>query len=190
MAKQFSKLSDTHTAFIEQQPIFFVSTALADGRINLSPKGMDSLKVLGPNRIAWLNLTGSGNETAGHVQENNRMTIMWCSFGSSPLILRAYGHAQVIHERDSNWNEYSELWDERLGKRQVFLVDIETIQTSCGYAVPMMELQGERETLRKWAENKGDKGIRDYWDQKNQTTIDGKPTNILPYDNKSPSTKA
>lgn len=180
MAKQFTELSDKHTAFIEQQPIFFVSTALADGRINLSPKGMCSLKVLEPNRIAWLNLTGSGNETAGHIKENSRMTIMWCSFGISPLILRVYGHAQVIHERDGKWNEYSSLWNERIGKRQVFLVDIKTVQTSCGYAVPMMELQGERETLRKWAANKGKEGIRDYWDQQNRNTIDGNPTNILP----------
>ena len=104
---------------------------------------------------------------------------MWCSFVSSPLILRAYGHAQVIHERDANWSEYSTFWKERLGKRQVFLLDIKTVQTSCGYAVPIMKIQGERQTLRKWAENKGEDGIRDYWDQKNRNTIDGKPTNIL-----------
>lgn len=179
MAEQFPSLSGKLTTFIEKQPIFFVSTALEEGRINLSPKGMDSLKVLGPDKIAWLNLTGSGNETAGHVQQNSRMTVMWCSFDKSPLILRVYGQARAIHNFDDEWEDYSGLWSERHGKRQVFIVDIETVQTSCGYAVPFMELKGERETLRKWADNRGDEGIVDYWKEKNQKTIDGTPTNIL-----------
>tara|TARA_B110000037_G_scaffold217237_1_gene277878 strand:- start:639 stop:1184 length:546 start_codon:yes stop_codon:yes gene_type:complete len=180
VAEQFPELTEKHTAFIDKQAIFFVATALEEGRINLSPKGMDSLKVLAPKRIAWLNMTGSGNETAGHIQENERMTIMWCSFEKAPLILRVYGTAKVLHTHDKEWNQYSSLWNEQHGKRQIFIVDIDTVQTSCGYAVPLMELQGERDTLRKWSDAKGDEGITNYWKEKNQSTIDGTPTNIIP----------
>ena len=103
MATRFAAFEDNHRAFIGAQHIFFVATAAAGGRVNLSPKGMDSLRVAGPNRVLWLNVTGSGNETAGHLIQSNRMTLMWCGFETRPLILRAYGTARTVHRRDADW---------------------------------------------------------------------------------------
>ncbi|MDF1838229.1 MAG: pyridoxamine 5'-phosphate oxidase family protein [Planctomycetota bacterium] len=180
MAQIFTTISDDHSTFIEHQPMFFVATAPEEGRINLSPKGMDTLKVLGPNQIAWLNLTGSGNETASHIGENARMTIMWCSFDSTPMIMRAYGQAKVYHAYDAEFAELSGLWTERHGQRQVFVLEVESLQTSCGFAVPLMDLVAERQVLRDWSDKKGDAGIQEYWRDRNQTTIDGAPTGVLP----------
>ena len=110
MAKQFPEIDETQRKFIEEQHLFFVGTAAPDGRVNISPKGMDSLRVLDPNRIAWMNLTGSGNETAGHLLETDRMTLMWCSFTTRPLILRTYGTARTLHRGDAGWDELAELF--------------------------------------------------------------------------------
>ena len=180
MAQIFQAIAPEHTAFIEAQPMFFVATAPEQGRINLSPKGMDTLRVLAPNRIAWLNLTGSGNETASHVQENTRMTVMWCSFDSKPMIMRAYGQAKAYHAYDPEFAELSGLWSERHGQRQVFVLDVESLQTSCGFAVPLMELVSERQVLRDWSDKQGKEGIQKYWRDRNQSTIDGAPTRVLP----------
>ncbi|MEP1537527.1 MAG: pyridoxamine 5'-phosphate oxidase family protein [Paracoccaceae bacterium] len=176
MAKQFPSLSDDFQNFIAAQPMFFVATAAADGRVNMSPKGMDSLRVLGPNRIIWRNLTGSGNETAGHLRQVNRMTLMWCGFEKRPLILRAYGTAGTLHTDHSDFAKYNELFPDDIGARQIYDVTIDLIQSSCGYAVPFMEHQGERPTLTQWTKDKGTAGIHDYWTTKNQTTLDGAPT--------------
>lgn len=178
MAKQFDALSDAHRAFIEEQHMFFCGTAAAAGRVNVSPKGMDSLRVLGPNRIVWLNMTGSGNETAGHLAEVNRMTLMWCSFTTRPQILRTYGTARTIHHDAADWDEMIGLFGDRLGARQVYDLQIEMVQTSCGYSIPFMEFAGERDTLTQWNETKGEAVIRTYWDEKNRETIDGLPTGI------------
>lgn len=180
MAQIFNSIEEDHREFIGQQPMFFVATAPEEGRINLSPKGMDTLKVLGPNKIAWLNLTGSGNETASHIRGNTRMTIMWCSFDRAPMIMRAYGQAKVFHAYDPEFAELAGLWKERHGQRQVFVLEVESLQTSCGFAVPLMDLVGERQVLRDWADKKGDEGIQEYWRDRNQTTIDGAPTGVLP----------
>lgn len=179
MGLQFSEISDKLAAFIREQNIFFVGTAAAEGRVNLSPKGMDSLRVLGNKRVIWLNVTGSGNETAAHVQQNPRMTLMFCAFNGSPMILRLYGTARVVHLHDPEWPMLSSLLNPIPGARQIFDMDVEMVQTSCGMAVPFMDYRGEREQLWQWAEKKGEAGIQDYWREKNQHSIDGLPTHIV-----------
>ena len=178
MAKQFPDLDDAKRKFIEDQHMFFVGTAAADGRVNISPKGVDSLRVLGPNRIVWMNLTGSGNETAGHLLEINRMTLMWCSFTTRPMILRTYGTARTHHIGDDDWDALAAHFPDHRSARQIYDVDIDLVQTSCGYAVPFMEYQSDRETMQKWVDGKSDDDIRAYWVEKNQHTIDGKPTQV------------
>lgn len=178
MGQKFDALSDRLIEFIQQQQLFFVGTATEDSRVNISPKGMDSLRVLTPNRLIWLNVTGSGNETAGHIQQHPRMTIMFCAFNGKPMILRLYGTAGVIHQNDKEWNELFPLFDPLPGARQIFDLNIDLVQTSCGMAVPCFDYQGEREQLNNWAEKKGDAGIEDYWRVKNSKTIDGIATHI------------
>lgn len=179
MAQKHSEISDTLKQFIEAQKIFFVATATADGHINLSPKGMDSLRVLGKNRVVWLNVTGSGNETAAHVQEAPRMTLMFCAFEGEPLILRLYGNAKVVHKNDPQWPLLFPLFKPLPGARQIFDLEVELVQTSCGFAVPFFNYLGEREKLNEWALKKGEDGIRDYWKAKNEISLDGKPTHIV-----------
>jgi len=179
MAKQFDSIEDDHRCFIEAQHIFFVGSAAPEGRVNISPKGMDSLRVLGPNRILWRNLTGSGNETAGHLKQINRMTLMWCGFETRPLILRAYGTARVLHPRNGEFEGLNVQFPVCPGVRQIFDMTVELVQTSCGYAVPFFDYKGERDVLEKWAEAKGPDGIETYWEERNQQTIDGLPTDIL-----------
>jgi hypothetical protein len=175
----YEALEDKHVEFIGRQQMFFVGTAGAEGFINVSPKGMDSFRILDNNTVAWLNLTGSGNESAAHVLENGRMTIMFCSFDKQPLIMRLYGRARAVHPRDDEWPGLSARFPEIAGARQIFVQDVELVQTSCGYAVPRYDYTGQRETLRKWAENKGEDGIRQYWEQNNTRSLDGKDTGIF-----------
>jgi len=120
MAKKYNKIEKSIHEFILQQKMFFVGTAAPNGHVNVSPKGLDSLRVLNENRVVWLNLTGSGNETAAHLLENDRMTIMFCAVEGKPLILRLYGHALAVHPRDDEWDELSSLFPEHLGARQIF----------------------------------------------------------------------
>ena len=178
MGQQFNELQSKHLDFIAEQKIYFVATALDQGRVNLSPKGGDSLQVLDKNTIAWLNLTGSGNETATHVQHNPRMTLMWCAFVGAPLILRAYGQARVLHQQDNDWDKYASLFPSYTGARQVFLLAIDLVQSSCGMAVPLFDYVSEREQLTDWANNQGREGIANYWLRKNQQSLDGIETNI------------
>lgn len=179
MAKQFDRIEEDHQRFIEAQHIFFVGTAAPEGRVNISPKGMDSLRVLGPNRIVWRNFTGSGNETAGHLKQINRMTLMWCSFEKRPMILRAYGTARVLHPRDGEFSALNVQFPDGPGPRQIYDMTVDMVQTSCGYAVPFFEFTEDRHVLTKWAEGKGPEGIETYWAERNQQTIDGLPTGIL-----------
>jgi hypothetical protein len=176
---QFSEITERFRGFIEQQKIFFVGTAAPDGRVNIAPKGMDSLRVLGPNRIVWLNLTGGENESAAHLRETGRMTLMWCAFDGSPMILRAYGNATLIHPRDSAWEELARLFPVLPGARQIFDVAVDLVLRSCGMGVPLFEFRGQRESLRQWAEKIGDSGIREFWQEHNQMSLDGKPTGIF-----------
>ena len=179
MAEQFSELSDELIRFIEAQKIFFVGTAAPNGRVNVSPKGQDSLRVLGPNQILWMNLTGSGNETAAHLLEANRITLMWCAFEGPPMILRAYGSAECIHRHHPRYPEFAELIPASVGTRQYYLMDVDLVQTSCGYAVPFFDYREDRAALNKWAEKRGEDGIAAYWAEKNQLSLDGKPTGVL-----------
>ena len=179
MAKQFDQITDDHQQFIQAQHIFFCATAANEGRVNMSPKGMDSLRILGPNRIIWRNWTGSGNETAAHLALHNRMTLMWCGFEARPMIMRAFGTAKTLHPRDAEFEILNAGFPPTDGARQIYDMSVDLMQTSCGYGVPFFDHKGTRETMTEWTENKGVDGIATYWKERNQTTIDGLPTHIL-----------
>ncbi len=179
MARFYPALEEKHRAFIAAQKIFFTATGTADSRLNLSPKGMDSLRVLSDRRVAYLDLTGSGNETAAHLKHDGRMTMMWCSFDADPLILRAYGRGRSVRRQDAEWAALRHHFPGLPGERQLIVLDIDSVQTSCGYAVPMYAYRGERDTLARWAEKKGPVGLLDYWREKNLASIDGLPTGLL-----------
>jgi Pyridoxamine 5'-phosphate oxidase len=179
MAKFYTQLNSELREFIDRQYIFFVSTAPQQGRINLSPKGIDTLRCLSDRTLAYLDVTGSGNETSAHVQENGRITIMLCSFTEQPLILRLYGQGTVCRPRDPEWQQLYECFLPTPGARQIISIDIESVQTSCGFGVPLYDYEGERNTLIEWAQKKGDRGLLEYWQAKNQQSIDGLPTNLL-----------
>jgi hypothetical protein len=179
MARFYPALEERHRDFIAAQKLFFTATAPADGRINLSPKGMDSLRVLDSRRVAYLDLTGSGNETAAHLRKDGRLTLMFCSFDAEPLILRLYGRGQTVRRQDAAWAELRHHFPALPGERQLIVLDIDSVQTSCGYAVPLFGYRGERDTLARWAEKKGPTGLLDYWREKNAISIDGLPTGLL-----------
>jgi hypothetical protein len=139
---------------------------------------MDTFRCLNHQQVAYLDLTGSGNETAAHLHQQSRITIMFCSFAEQPLILRIYGQGEVLRPQHPRW---SEIWQQGNfvdypGQRQIIVINIESVQTSCGFAVPMFENQQERSTLADWAANKGVVGVQEYQTQKNQVSIDGLPT--------------
>ncbi|PNY80454.1 pyridoxamine 5'-phosphate oxidase family protein [Deinococcus koreensis] len=178
MAKQLPAISEHLRAFIGQQHLFFVGTAAPDGRVNISPKGMDSLRVLGPKRVAWLNVTGSGNETAAHLLQLPRMTLMFCSFQGAPLILRLYGQTRMIQPPDTEWAQYAPLFPALPGARQIFVLEVELVQTSCGMAVPLMEFQQERDDLNSWARRQTQEELDAYRQRKNARSLDGFPTRL------------
>jgi hypothetical protein len=178
MSKFYSELTDELITFIGKQKIFFTATAPTDGRINLSPKGMDTFRCLSRTHVAYLDLTGSGNETAAHLRENGRMTIMMCSFSEEPLILRLYGQGETIGPVHSLWEYLLAEFPAIPGQRQIVMLSIESLQTSCGYAVPTCTEMVERPKLQKWAAKKGVDGINKYWQQKNRRSIDGLDTGI------------
>lgn len=173
MAKFFNTLTKDQKIFIRRQKLFFTATAPTQGRINLSPKGMDTLRILDDNTIAYLDLTGSGNETAAHITQTGRMTIMLCAFEGAPLILRLYGQGEVILPQDQRWPSLIKQFELIPGTRQIIKLNIDTIQTSCGYSVPFYQYTGERDTLVRWAEKKGPQGLLAYHKEKNQQSIDG-----------------
>ena len=215
MAKFYPELNESLRNFIEEQKIFFTATALAEGRINLSPKGRDTFRCLDNKSVAYLDLTGSGNETAAHLhseaeprdlhsqaepgnekdepgneknekepgneknENNGRMTIMFCSFSEKPLILRLYGYGRVILTRHPDWSKFYSFFKPTPGERQIIVMDINSVQTSCGAGVPIYELKEERPTIIDWANKKGEQGLVEYWHEKNQTSIDGLPTKLL-----------
>lgn len=179
MASFYTEVTPEIKSFIEAQKIFFVATAADEGRINLSPKGLDTFRVIDNNRVLWLNLTGSGNETAAHLLKNNRMTVMFCSFEGKPLILRLYGNAKMYHERDSEFKEYIDLFPKISGTRQIVEMRVESLQTSCGYAVPFMDFKDERRQLNSWAEKQGEERLQNYRKEKNSKSIDGFETGLI-----------
>ena len=154
MAEFFDALNDDHRAFIAKQPMFFVATAAADGRVNLSPKGYDAFRILGPNRVAYLDLAGSGNETHAHLVSDQiskgRITIMFNNFANPALIMRLYGTGTPVLPQDDGWAELAAHFDILPGTRQIFDIMVDNVQSSCGWGVPQMELKAERETLVKY----------------------------------------
>ena len=179
MSKFYDKITPRLQKFIEAQKIFFVATAPNSGRINLSPKGMDSFRIIEENRVLWLNVTGSGNETSAHLLENKRITIMFCSFEGAPNILRLYGKGKEIREGNATWDELISLFPATPGTRQIYDITIDSAQTSCGMSIPFFDYKGERKELNDWAKNQSKKEIQEYWENRNTKSIDGLPTNIL-----------
>ncbi|MBP3955527.1 pyridoxamine 5'-phosphate oxidase family protein [Gemmata sp. G18] len=177
MGKTFTEIDDDLRAFIARQHMFFVATAplSADGHVNVSPKGLDTFRVLGPTTVAYLDLTGSGVETIAHLRENGRLTIMFCAFEGRPRILRLYGCGRSVEPGDSDWASVSAVFPDLAGVRSVIVADVSRIADSCGYAVPLYEFAGEREQLTAWADKKGAEGLVRYREQKNRTSIDGLP---------------
>lgn len=178
MAKFFDKIDDRIRDFIAEQKMFFTASAPASGRVNLSPKGIDTFRVLDEKTVCYLDLTGSGNETAAHIKENGRLTIMFCSFSGAPLILRLYGCGEVVRRSSENWNGLAQNFEDFVGTRQIIVLNVESLQTSCGFGIPLYEYKEDRPTLLDWARNKGDDGIEKYWQEKNRTSIDGLPTGL------------
>ena len=179
MGQKYSELNDQHITFITEQKIYFVGTAAETGSVNVSPKGGDTLRVINSKEIAWLNLTGSGNESASHVLQTPRMTVMFCSFEGKPLILRAYGNARVLHQKDKEWKKYNSKFPLSVAARQIFILDIHLVQSSCGMSVPYFSYNCDRDDLAKWSEKQGTDGIEQYWVKKNQKSIDGFKTDII-----------
>jgi hypothetical protein len=175
-----STLSEELREFLLSQPVFFVATAplSAGGLLNVSPKGLDTLRVLSPQECAYLDLTGSGNETSAHVLENGRMTLMACSFGERPNILRIYGRGTVHLPGSRRWSDLITSFPEMNGVRQIFTLQIERVQTSCGFGVPKMKLIAPRDALNKWATAKGSDGLERYRAEKNRVSVDGMPTHL------------
>lgn len=180
MGKFHDGIKPAHKEFIEQQHIFFTATAplSAQGHINLSPKGLDCFRVLGDNKVAYMDLISSGNETSAHTMENGRITFMFCSFGSTPNILRLYGKGYAILKGTALWNEYAPHFTIYQSTRQIIVADISLVQTSCGFGVPMFEFKGDRDIHFEWAEKKGADGLNEYIQLNNLKSLDGLPTDI------------
>ena len=179
MAKFYPDINESLQNFIKEQKIFFTATAPRKGRINLSPKGIDTFRCLDHKTVTYLDLTGSGNETAAHLNEDSRMTIMFCSFSEKPMILRLYGQGRVIRPRDKEWSTFYSYFTPVPGERQIVVLEIDSVQTSCGYGVPLYDFKEERQTLIDWASKKGEQGVHEYWKAKNLKSIDGLPTKLL-----------
>lgn len=180
MAKFSDSIQKAHKEFIEAQKMLFVATAplSVDGHVNLSPKGSDSFRVLSPTRVAYMDLIGSGNETSAHILENGRITIMFCAYDGPPNILRLYGKGNVVLPGTTEWKELAPLFTIVPGTRQIITADIDKVQTSCGYSVPLYSYEGERDHAQKWADKKGPEGLSQYQKEKNQQSIDGLPTHL------------
>lgn len=182
MAKRFTELSDEHRKFIERQHIFFTATAAPTGRVNVSPRPTTALTVLGPNTVAYLDRTGSGNETAAHIRQLNRMTVMFCAVEGPPLILRLYGTAEILRPGTP---AYAELLgdvfggEEPVGTRQIVRLTFDLVQTSCGYGVPTFDYQAERPSLDNWANAKTPEEMEAYQRENNQLSLDGFPTGMF-----------
>jgi hypothetical protein len=179
MAKFYQELNETLQKFMAAQSMFFVATAPVEGRINLSPKGMDTFRCLDSKTVAYLDLVGSGNETAAHIGENGRLTMMFCSFGEKPLILRLSGRGRVIHCRDAAWADLYPLFEPYPNARQIIVLDIALVQTSCGFGVPVYEFKNRRNNMAQWSEKQGEAGLVEYQRKNNRTSIDGLPTKLF-----------
>ena len=177
MATAYESITGAMSEFVERQHVFFVATAPSGdrGNVNLSPKGLDSFRILGPNRVAYLDLTGSGAETIAHVQQNGRITFMFCAFEGKPDIIRFYGRGEVHRPGDPTFTELIDRFEPHPGVRSVITAYIHRTSSSCGFAVPFMDFVEDRPTLTKWATGKSDDDLATYWAKKNATSIDGLP---------------
>ncbi len=180
MGKLTDSITHAHKKFIEKQHMFFVATAplSSGGRINLSPKGLDCFKVLSESQVAYMDLISSGNETSAHTLENGRITIMFCSFEGSPNILRLYGKGFTVLPGTEDWKVYSPQFKLYPSTRQIIVADIDLVQTSCGFGVPLFDYAGERDIHFEWAKQKGEKGLHEYVLEKNLKSLDGLPTSL------------
>ncbi|WP_061932714.1 pyridoxamine 5'-phosphate oxidase family protein [Aureimonas sp. AU22] len=181
MAKQFERIEPVHRQMMARQAIFFVGSAAGDSRVNISPRSTTHFHVLGDLTVAYLDLTGSGSETAAHAKAGGRATLMFCTFDGAPQILRLYGRPRISFRGSADYRTIlSERYPqgEPVGARQVVTIDLDLVQTSCGYAVPLFEHVGERPVLDRWAEAKGEEGLDAYRREKNMTSIDGLPTGL------------
>ena len=180
MGKLYDSISPAHKEFMEKQHIFFVATAplSADGRINLSPKGFDCFKVLSDHQVAYMDLISSGNETSAHTLENGRITVMFCSFDTTPNILRLYGKGFAVLKESADWEKYSSHFLIYPSTRQIIVMNVEMVQTSCGFGVPLYNYWGERDIHFEWAEKKGPDGLNEYVEKNNLVSLDGLPTDI------------
>jgi len=179
MSKWFKSITTEMREFIAEQKVFFVATAPHAGRINLSPKGMDTFRVLDETRAIYLDITGSGNETAAHLLDDGRLTIMFCSFDKAANITRLYGRGRAVHPHDEEWNEYLALFPHEPGVRQIIEINVESAMTSCGYGVPQLQGLEERDTLRKYWQGRSDDAVVEYQHKENLQSIDGLPTGIF-----------
>ncbi|GAA4705730.1 pyridoxamine 5'-phosphate oxidase family protein [Brevibacillus fulvus] len=175
MGKLFSALRPEHEQFIQKQRIFFVGSAplQPEGHVNISPKGYDVLRILSSSEVAYLDLTGSGNETSAHITENGRITLMFLAFEGAPLILRLYGSGRVVLPNMPDWERLIPHFDLLPGARQIISVQIHAVKTSCGYSVPYYSYAGDRNTLQQWAQKKGEQALKAYRQEKNSLTMDG-----------------
>ncbi len=180
MGKFHELIKPAHKAFIKEQHIFFVATAplSAEGRVNLSPKGLDCFRVLSDHQVAYMDLISSGNETSAHTLENGRITFMFCSFDATPNILRLYGKGFTVLPGSAEWENYAEHFTIYPGTRQIIVADIDLVQTSCGFGVPVYEYTGERNIHFEWAEKKGADALYEYVQENNLKSLDGLPTNL------------
>jgi hypothetical protein len=175
VGKEYTVIDEGIRRWIKQQRLFFVSTAPldADGLINCSPKGMDTLRVLDERTIGYLDLTGSGVETIAHLRENGRIVIMMCAFEGAPKIIRFYGKGKVLRKDDAGYLGLIKQFEPFAGTRSIIRVEVERIIDSCGYSVPRYQYQGERDALLKWADTKGEGGVAEYQQLKNRRSLDG-----------------
>jgi hypothetical protein len=175
MGKLYDGIDERLADFIRRQHVFFVGTAPTgpDGHLNVSPKGLDTFRILGPKSVAYLDLTGSGIETVAHLRDNGRITLMFCAFEGRPLIVRLYGRGRVVEPGDGEWIGLVSQFPEFPGIRSVVVVEVERVADSCGYAVPLYEFKGERSQLIAYAENKGPEGMEQYKARRNKKSIDG-----------------
>lgn len=177
MGKEYPEIDQPIRDWIANQKMFFVSTAplSGDGLVNCSPKGMDTFRLLGPKRIAYLDLTGSGVETIAHLNENGRITIMMCAFGETPKIFRFYGTGQAFQIGSDEYEELLPNFEALPGARSIIHIDVERIIDSCGWSIPFYDYAGERDVLVKWSDSKGDEGVREYQSNNNRESLDGLP---------------
>ena len=178
MSKFYTEITPELKEFIAEQQMFFTATAAATGRINLSPKGIDTFRYLDERTVVYLDLTGSGNETAALLKADGRMTIMFCSFAGKPWILRLYGHGEVVQLDSERGRELHPLFGSVPGERHIIELHVASAQTSCGMAVPLYEYQEQRGLLIDWAAKRGPEAMKEYRRQKNVTSIDGLPTGL------------